>query len=336
MWTPGASTTITGPTSPMSSHDPEASSSQGRRFSQISQNGQDAAIRSDEMLPQYRLEDVEPNPSNMFRKLRKNSKQIFHSASSSKRSTSIAEDAVLPDLSYLRLGEGKLTFLDLPPEIRNVIYEDVASSTRLYVSTASAKKKEKESKIPPQTTPTLLLASRQVRIEYLPLLLECASISFGVRNFDFRNLMRVSSSLYSTELKALRNNGRLTIRLLATKPSKDSLTSLRRWAQRRTEDMYTLPLNYALAWPKLTQLVPTSGSVARINTYIQRRGILMQNLEALAGLVKEVPEALQWELQPVVEVFQRELEFMGAMGSGGRSAATRGGEQWIMPMFGRR
>lgn len=288
-----------------------------------------------EEAPPHRLEEVDMS-SHVFRKLRQNSKQIFQSSSSGKRRGSIVDDLSSPDLSYLKVGKGRLTFFDLPPEIRNVIYEDVASGTRVFIPSTAAKKKEKESKTPPATTPSLLLVSKQVRIEYLPLLLECATISFAVRDFDFRNLMRVSSSLFSTELKALRKNPRITIRLLAQKPHRQTLAALRRWAQRRTEDMYTFPVHYSLVWPILTQLVPTSSSVHRINTYIARRAVLVQNVEALATLSKEVPEALQWELQPVMEVFETEMEVLGAMGSGsGGRTVDPFGEGLSSPMFRR-
>lgn len=299
----------------------------------MSNKWQEVAARSEEVR-QYRLEEADASLPNMFQKLRRNSKHIFQSSGSGKRNGSVADPSTLPDLSHLRLGEGKLTFFDLPPEIRNVIYEDVTSEMKLYVSCTSAKKKEKETKIPPQNTPALLLASKQVRVEYLPLLLERATISFAVRDFDFRNLMRVSSSLYSSELKALRHNPHLTVRLLATKPSKDSLANLRRWAQRRTDDMYTFPVSYALVWPKQTQLVPTSTSVHRINTYIQRRTVAMQNLEALAALIKDVPEALQWELGPVMELFERELAALGGTNGTGRMDGAWAEERWAMPMFG--
>lgn len=302
------------------------------RRDSASRTWQEVAARSEEVR-QYRLEEADASLPNMFQKLRRNSRQIFHSSTSSKRSASVVEEPAPPDLSYLNLGKGRLTFFDLPAEIRNVIYEDVASETKLYVSCTAAKKKEKEAKIPPQTTPALLLVSKQTRIEYLPVLLERAIISFAIRDFDFRNLMRVSSSLYSSELKALRKNPRLTIRLLATKPTKDALASLRRWAQRRTEDLYTFPVRYALVWPKQTQLVPTSTSVHRINTYIQRRGVMMHTMDALAGLGRDVPEALQWELQPVVDVYSRELEALG--GVSGSMRVDPWGDQWIVPMFGR-
>lgn len=306
-----------------------------RRPSQTSQKWQEVALRSEEVR-QYRLEEADANLPNMFQRLRRNSKQVFLPSSSSskgRRSASIADDGLAPSMEYLHLGRGKLTFFDLPPEIRNVIYEDVASSTSLQVSCVLPRRKGKEPRQPPPTTPHLLLVSKQARLEYLPLLLERAAIVFAVRDFDFRNLMRVSNSLYSSELKALRKNPRLTVRLLATKPTKDTLAALRRWAQRRTEDMYTLPLAYALQWPSQRPLVPPSGSVQRINTYIQRRGVLQQNLAALAALGREVPEALAWELQPVAEAFEREL-----VGLGGRQGDRNpwGGEQWIMPILGGR
>lgn len=307
---------------------PRSEPSSARRDS-VNPKWQEVAARSEEVR-QYRLEEAEASLPNMFQKLRRNSKQIFH-PSIAKRSGSTTDENALPDLSYLKIGAGQLTFFDLPPEIRNVIYEDIASTTKLCVSCALPKKKETRNSSTNTTVPALLLVSQQARLEYLPLLLECATITFAIRDFDFRNLTRVAHSLYSSELKALRKNAHLTIRLLATKPTKDSLTSLRRWAQQRTEDMYTLPLSYTLAWPKHTQLVPTSSSVQRINTYIQRRSVLIANLEGIQNLCKEIPEALGWELQPVTRAFERDLEGLGREAGTGRVDLM--GERWAVPMF---
>ena len=121
----------------------------------------------------------------------------------------------------------KTSFYDLPSELRIHIYELVARDTRLSIFSASPKHIK---------TPPLLLTSRQVRNEYRPVLLSLAPIRAHVGNYNFKPIMRVVGSLYSTELKALRKNNRLTIVLHLKNfdvTSEHCMTSLRRWAVKR-------------------------------------------------------------------------------------------------------
>ena len=89
------------------------------------------------------------------------------------------------------------------------------------------------------------------------------------------------------------------------------MASLRRWLVNRTDGLDRLHWHYGLAWTKNNQIIPTSTQVHRINTYIQRRTLLNQNLEAMAQLHKNVEEALQFELQPIIGVFEDELGHVG-------------------------
>ena len=236
----------------------------------------------------------------MFKKLRRNGKQIVE-----QRRSSVA--AAPTNSEVKTLSERSLTFFDLPAEIRNVIYEDVARNMRIFVP-LSMKKSGKM----PLAIPSLLLVSRQTRHEYLPLLLEFAAIAIVVKDFDFKNLMRITSSLYRTELKALRNNARLTLQLLIERCSKESIAALRRWLVNRTEGLDRLHWHYSIAWPRHTQIVPTSTQVHRSNTFAWRRRLLNQNLEAMSQLHHNVEETLQFELQPVIAVFEREVDDVGA------------------------
>ena len=218
----------------------------------------------------------------MLKIIRRNSRQLLDS----RRSNSIVSTELDPVPEPEK--RSRLTFFDLPPEIRNVIYEDVAREARICIPLSSKKNNDK---LPPQT-PSMILVSKRTRQEYTPLLLECAEISIVVKEFDFRHLIRIISSLYRTELKAVRLNNQLTIHLRGERCSKDSLANLRRWLVNRSEGMDRLPWQYDIVWTKNTQIVPTSTQVHRINTYIQRRTILPHNLEAMSTLHHNVDETL--------------------------------------------
>jgi hypothetical protein len=239
----------------------------------------------------------------MFKSIRRNSKQLLES-----RRKSVPAIVTETNPPTITPRPRKLTFFDLPAEIRNVIYEHIAEETRILVPLPQSGKKP--TKLPPPT-PSLLLVSKQIRPEYLPLLLECASITFQVKDFDFRNLMRITSSLYSTELKALRHNSQLRIRLHLDKMRPDSLQALRRWLVNRSEHLDRLNFHYAITWPRHTQIIPTSTQVHKVNIYMQRRAVLSQNLEAMSHLHHNVEEALQFELQPLVRVLEDEQMLIG-------------------------
>lgn len=236
--------------------------------------------------------------STMLKKIRRNSKQLLES----RRSNSV--HTIDPEPAPPTTKSGGLTFFDLPAEIRNAIYEDVARQAHIRIPLPSKKNSDKQ---PYQPTPSMILVSKRTRQEYTPLMLELATISIVVKDFDFHNLRRIISSLYRTELKAIRLNTHLTIHLRAEKCNKDSLSNLRRWLVNRSEGMDRLPWHYDIAWTKNTQIVPTSTQVHRINTYIQRRTILIHNLEAMSQLHQNLDETLRFELQPVIAAYELEL-----------------------------
>lgn len=272
----------------------------------------------------------------MFKNLRRNSKQLFEPIGRRK--------SVQPDLPTTTQAEGdpklsrtttagttastavaspsatdsKLTFFDLPAEIRNVIYEDVARSTRIFIPTPS----KKTAKLGPPPIPSLLLVSRQTRREYLPLLLSIAPISTVVKDFDFSHLTRITSSLYSTELKALRLNPTFIIRLRIERCSRETIASLRRWLTLRATALDRIAFTYGVAWSKQTQIIPTSTQVHRINVYINRRALLSQNLEAMANLRGKVEEAVRFELLPLQDVLREELNHISTTDVGGTALGS--------------
>ena len=240
----------------------------------------------------------------MFKNLRRNSKQLLESR---RKSVAVIPSETEPPATKPK--PGTLTFFNLPAELRNAIYEHIAEETYILVPLPPSGKKTTYKL--PRPTPSLLLVSKQTRQEYLPLLLEYATITFQVKDFDFRNLMRITSSLYSTELKALRHNTHLTLRLHLDKMRPEALQALRRWLVNRSEHLDRLTFYYAVVWPRHTQIIPTSTQVHRVNIYMQRRAVLSQNLEAMSHLHHNVEEALQHELLPLVRVLEEEQAMIG-------------------------
>jgi hypothetical protein len=210
----------------------------------------------------------------MLKNIRRNSKQFLES-----RRKSIASLPSNPAPPPTSPRPRTLTFFDLPAELRNVIYEHIASETRILVPLPS---KKQPKVLPP--TPSILLVCKQTRQEYLPLLLEHATIAFQVRDLDFHHLIRIMGSLYSSELRALRHNATLTIRLWVDRWDAKSVAALRRWLVNRSAHLDRLSFGYGVAWPKQTQLIPTSTQVHKVNIYMQRRLVLAQNLGVLGEL----------------------------------------------------
>lgn len=181
-------------------------------------------------------------------------------------------------------------FFSLPAELRNVVYETVAAKTVLRITDHRSSRLSKKRPIP---TPSLLVASQQCRAEYLPILLSTARIEISITDFDFSNLMRVTGSLYNTELRALRQNRRLmTILSFSRSPKLGALESnLRRWATHRSAALDRLPWQYRL------EQDPHSA----VGTVIYAK--CMANLRMV---YLRVEEALQWEVQSIMDAVDME------------------------------
>ncbi len=199
----------------------------------------------------------------MLKSIRRNSKQFFEP-----RRKSIVSLITTPEVAHAAKDEPSptkqrpLTFFDLPAEIRNEIYELIANETRIFVPAPAFKK---SSKALPSAPPSLLLVSGQTRREFLPLLLEIAPIRCVIKDLDFSNLTRIISSLYSTELRALRHNPAFTILLQIEKCNRDTIASLRRWLVNRGEGLDRIAFQYGIVYTRHTQIIPTSSQVHRIN-----------------------------------------------------------------------
>jgi hypothetical protein len=180
------------------------------------------------------------------------------------------------------------TFYDLPSELRIYIYELVARDTRLSLFSASPKHIK---------TPALLLTSQQIRTEYRPVLLSLAPVRANIGNYNFRPLMRVVGSLYSSELKALRKNNNLTIVLHLKNfdvTSEYCMTSLRRWAVKRAEALDRLPWSYELV-KSTSSNMPMAHAVAQMCR-------LEKSIAAVHALQTSVHESLAAEMDPVLQL----------------------------------
>ena len=220
----------------------------------------------------------------ILKKLRRSSKDSGANVQAGVREDTFATQPSCPEAK----NAGKLTFFDLAPELRNVVYELVATSTTLFLP---ARKKYDKS---PLQVSGLLLVSKQCRKEYLPLLYSTVPVIVEVKDFDFRKLMRVVSSLYSTELKALRENRRLIIRLNTHNCTRENLSNLRQWLVNRADGLDRLPWRYEIA--------VTDANFAA-GRYRLLRELMRFYAERLSRLQVRLEDTLQWELQAIVAAF---------------------------------
>jgi len=249
--------------------------------------GQDIIARN--INPKYQA-DIMDEPKTgkmaMLRKLRRGSKDSIP-VPTERRDSFFATPPSTPTAAT----PGKLTFFDLPAEIRNHVYDLTLSNTVLYLPSPSPEDRKKKS-IP---VCGLLLASRQCRKEYLPLFYATAPVVIDIKDFDFRNVMKVIGGLYSTELKAFRANNALVLRLRTLNCTKANLDGLRRWLTHRADSLDRLPFRYE---------VFVAGSGGRISCFRQSREIAYYG-ERLARMQVKLEDTLQWELQAIVAAFDR-------------------------------
>lgn len=182
-------------------------------------------------------------------------------------------------------------FFDLPPELRNQIYELAADASSLLLFPDSRK----------PSSPGLLLASRQMCREYRPILLARAPLRVNIFDFNFRPLMRVIGSLYPSELKALRANTRLRITLHISKASaKDgNMANLRRWAVKQSEHLDRLAWSYEVTNSQTSLL-----NKPQVEEMIRE---CKENMLALTFLSTKLHESLVAEMEPVLQAMLRQL-----------------------------
>jgi len=189
-----------------------------------------------------------------------------------------------------------LSFFDLPAELRNEIYDLVASTTLLILPPSPTSNNKKDR--PPAPVPGLLLTSRQTRREYLPLLYSTAPVAVEIRDFNFLPLLNAVANLYATELKALRLNPNLVLKLRTQNCTKDNLAGLRRWVLSRADSLDRLAWRYEVVHPE---------SAGTMGWWRLRKEMGFYR-ERVAGLRGVVGEAGRWELEAVMEAFGRKGE----------------------------
>lgn len=124
-------------------------------------------------------------------------------------------------------GADQTSFLNLPPEIRNQIYYELAADTTLVLRPTKSKKP------PPQNG--LLLACKQTRAEFKKLLLANAQVEIWISEYHFNNVIRVFETLPLEDLDILKLNPDIWMLLqISHVPSRDDRRNLRGWSDYRS------------------------------------------------------------------------------------------------------
>lgn len=160
-------------------------------------------------------------PRTVLEKLRRASEQLPGRRKSSVAGSSMSEHR---DSS---INNQQASFLGLPAEIRNQIYERLALATTLSLTPP---KSRKQGVLPVG----LLLCCRQIHKEYRPLLLSLATIQIYVNDYNFGNVIRVLEKLQERDLALLLDNRLYIVLRLAHVPSRDDRQSLRAWHNYRS------------------------------------------------------------------------------------------------------
>jgi len=190
-------------------------------------------------------------------------------------------------------------FLELPPEIRNAIYEYAVAGTRLVYDPTRLDRRA----LGPIG---LIVVSRQVRKEAYPMLLATASLVFKVEDFNFPNIASALQMLSTAERKAIHSNEDITVRLLLQHRCRPThVDKLELWLQRRTLGLTFPSVHYAVAWEDY----PYSDiGIAKL----QRRRQVASHLEMLSRLYYNLDEALRDELEPVIAAFEEASDALTA------------------------
>lgn len=121
----------------------------------------------------------------------------------------------------------QVSFLGLPAEVRNDIYEHLASQTTLIIGTPHRK---------PPPVIGILLACKQTWREYRTLLLTNATIAVHVVDYNFSNLIRAFELMRQENISILRDNKNFWIELyLSHVPSREHRKALQAWCIYRAD-----------------------------------------------------------------------------------------------------
>jgi hypothetical protein len=214
-----------------------------------------------------------PTPKELFQKARRASQQW-----AAKR-----RDSLFATVSEEGGSTSRLSFLGLPAEIRNRVYEHLAESTTLIISPQTPSK--------PPRPPGLLLACRQTHRELKSIWLSTAQVAAQICGYDFRALMRVLDNLSDEQTTDLCQNPNLRINIfLAHVPTKEHWRSLIDWLEYRDQHRGRDPLifRYEVQFTsKIRGPRPTARYVnaARfVNAHHMREELLKTHIERLKRL----------------------------------------------------
>lgn len=195
----------------------------------------------------------------------------------------------------------KTSFLSLPAEIRNAIYEFVICDATLSLpmsATGSRRFRQRFQRRKQIETPLngLLLANWQLRREYLSILLSTARVVVDVKDFDFEEVARVSSVLNASDVQALQSNSHLVLQLATQNCTDRDVSRLKRWIEFRKSKGADLPWKYEFP---LDRLMPgtTMGRVRLLRE-------LEYYADTIATLVADFDGAQQDEVQQIIHAFE--------------------------------
>ena len=191
------------------------------------------------------------------------------------------------------------TFFDLPAEIRNAIYEEVAEcNLRLWGHPHGHKK-----------FPGLLLASEQCREEYMSVLLATARITPTITDMNFSKLLDTIEKLDVSEREALWSNRNVVINLRIRKCGSDVYANLRRWCKSisayTTEDGDEDTGFVSSKWQYAMDAADES-SAAQLDWYCGRIRVLEQRVQ---------DDRVKAEVRKIMEIVESKRAGQSSMGS---------------------
>ena len=260
----------------------------------------------------------------VFQKIRRASQQLPGRRKSS--TSTNAEDHPSKDAEPSTLGEA--SFLGLPPEIRNQIYEQLALDTHLSLTPPRTRKRGAD-------PIGLLVACQQTHHEYRTILLTLATMQIYVSDYNFGNVIRVLERLAERDVSLLLSNQNLWIVLrLAHVPSREDRKSLRAWHDYRSGNVQPyfkqgstnaskLVFKYDAVF--LNNMRPPRPANRYADGYSMKKDLLRSHIRMYNTLQSTDPDSVG-ELQRVREDMEEYSRILGEL----RGESAEDGK-WITP-----
>lgn len=204
-------------------------------------------------------------PKKVFSRARQASKQWL--AKRKDNGPVIAPESNLPNSGA--------SFLDLPPEIRNRIYEELVANTILVIP---AKPRWKNRRLP-----GLLLACRQTNQELRSLWMTSVPIYAQVINLDFRILIIHLEKLPSDVRTAVRHKSLGVEMLIAHPPDREEWSTLIHWFDYCAARLPGQSINYKVQFG--AKLKPPRPASRYVNATHMQKELLQTHIGALRQLV---------------------------------------------------